>query len=300
MPLLTRQELQDVALANLANAVKDTGAIQESIPYYRRAVEINPHFPEAICGLVNALGGVCDWIGRGGVGSDWTVDNEGVLSPPDPVVPGQIQRSGYMGQISELVAKQLADGRVYGVGAMRSAGTMDQWLAVISQAIWGIPPSELKAASANWRARLSFFLETDDVDRPRYVVNEGSFIIRLVERLMRRVQRRWYLEKYGPTLHSTGYVRPILVTKADAANYRRPILPPSLPPISVPTVLPFHTFSYPVSPRETRLISHRTGLRISHNTLNQPWLPPHVYPPPPPPLNGVINIGYVSRSVLVL
>lgn len=47
--------------------MKDTGQIQESIPYYRRAVELNPNFPEAVCGLVNALGGVCDWQGRGGV-----------------------------------------------------------------------------------------------------------------------------------------------------------------------------------------------------------------------------------------
>lgn len=57
-----------MALANLANAVKDMGQIQESIPFYRRAVALNPNFPEAVCGLINALGGVCDWRGRGGVG----------------------------------------------------------------------------------------------------------------------------------------------------------------------------------------------------------------------------------------
>lgn len=63
------------------------------------------------------------------------------------------------------------------------------------------------------------------------------------------------------------------------------------------TVLPFHCFTLSVTPRETRLISHRTGLRISHSTLNQPWLAPMVYPPPRPPLGGKINVGYVSSDL---
>ncbi|GAA6000119.1 hypothetical protein JCM5350_004281, partial [Sporobolomyces pararoseus] len=284
----------DVALANLANAVKDTGSIQESIPYYRRAVELNPNFPEAVCGLVNALGGVCDWQGRGGVGEEWIVDDKKQLVRVDPARA----RSGYMSQISDLVAKQLNDGLSYGQGSLRSYGGVQQWLEILSQAIYGVAPSLIPGAMKIWETRLTALL-----NRPAGTstsINEGGYLIRLIERLTRRIQRRWYLATYGSKLAtSEGQPLPprIVPTQQDAIQYRRPTLPPSLPPIPVPTVLPFHCFTLPVTARETRLISHRTGLRISHSTLNQPWLPPIVYPPPRPPINGKINLGYVSSDL---
>ncbi|GAA5872460.1 hypothetical protein JCM16303_004528 [Sporobolomyces ruberrimus] len=283
----------DVALANLANAVKDTGQIQESIPYYRRAVELNPNFPEAVCGLVNALGGVCDWQGRGGVDEEWIVDGNKQLLR---AAPGQ-NRSGYMAQISDLVAKQLKDGLSYGQGSLRSYGGVQEWLVIISQALYGCDPRRVPEAMKVWEFRLSALLHR--VDTAAGSINEGGYLIRLVERLMRRIQRRWYLSTYGSTIYLSGTNSParIVPTQNDLAQYRRPALPPSLPPIPVPTVLPFHCFTLPVNARETRLISHRTGLRISHSTLNQPWMPPIVYPPPRPPINGKINLGYVSSDL---
>ncbi|GAA6060386.1 hypothetical protein JCM10212_004639 [Sporobolomyces blumeae] len=280
----------DVALANLANAVKDTGQIQESIPYYRRAVELNPNFPEAVCGLVNALGGVCDWQGRGGVGEAWIVDEHKNLVH----APVDQPRSGYMAQISNLVAKQLKDGLSYGQGSLRSYGGIEEWLAIISQALYNAPPSAVGEPMKVWRNRLTR-LWTELDQRPG-TINEGGYLIRLIERLMRRIQRRWYLEAYGYGAATSATPR-ITPTHGDVAKYRRPALPPSLPPIPVPTVLPFHCFTLPVTARETRLISHRTGLRISHSTLNQPWMPPIVYPPPRPPIDGKINLGYVSSDL---
>ncbi|GAA5905481.1 hypothetical protein JCM5296_005886 [Sporobolomyces johnsonii] len=287
----------DVALANLANAVKDTGQIQESIPYYRRAVQLNPNFPEAVCGLVNALGGVCDWQGRGGVNEEWIVDVNKQLVHLPTVAGRAPVRSGYMAQISDLVAKQLKDGLSYGVGSLRTYGGVKEWLAIISQALYDASPEVAGDAMKPWLARLSFLL--GEFDRSAAPVNEGGYLIRLVERLMRRIQRRWYLAEYGPMVYAAESQAPkrIMPTQADAVKYRRPLLPPSLPPIPVPTVLPFHCFTLPVTARETRLISHRTGLRISHSTLNQPWMPPIVYPPPRPPLNGKINLGYVSSDL---
>ncbi|GAA5862952.1 hypothetical protein JCM1840_002337 [Sporobolomyces johnsonii] len=287
----------DVALANLANAVKDTGQIQESIPYYRRAVQLNPNFPEAVCGLVNALGGVCDWQGRGGVNEEWIVDVNKQLVHLPTVAGRAPVRSGYMAQISDLVAKQLKDGLSYGVGSLRTYGGVKEWLAIISQALYDASPEAAGDAMKPWLARLSFLL--GEFDRSAAPVNEGGYLIRLIERLMRRIQRRWYLAEYGPMVYAAESQAPkrIMPTQADAVKYRRPLLPPSLPPIPVPTVLPFHCFTLPVTARETRLISHRTGLRISHSTLNQPWMPPIVYPPPRPPLNGKINLGYVSSDL---
>ncbi|GAA5992692.1 hypothetical protein JCM11641_004994 [Rhodosporidiobolus odoratus] len=288
----------DVALANLANAVKDTGQIQESVPYYKEAVRLNPQFPEAVCGLINALGGICDWHGRGGVGEEWLVDPHKNLIHA-PAAPGRpLARQGYMAQISDLVVKQLQDGYSYGLGSLASYGNLDDWLGLISSALYGTTPQQAGDLMQVWVERFTFLLS--DFDRRRSQINEGGYLIRLIERLMRRIQRRWYLAEFGKTAYlgpdATAPKR-IKATQADVGRYRRPPLPPSLPPIPVATVLPFHCFTLPVTARETRLISHRTGLRISHSTLNQPWMPPIVYPPPRPPRDGKINVGYVSSDL---
>ncbi|SCZ91024.1 BZ3500_MvSof-1268-A1-R1_Chr1-3g02487 [Microbotryum saponariae] len=286
----------DVALANLANAIKDSGQIQESIPYYKRAVELNPNFPEAICGLVNALGGVCDWAGRGGVNEEWIVDNETRFAPAPPAKAGAFgSSSGYMGQISALVGSQLADGMGYGAGSLRAVGDLDHWLRIISQAIYGLTPEQVGEAMSTWKFRLEFLLNPKN--RKAYPHNEGGYLIRLVERLMRRIQRRWYISTYGPNIAAAPTALRIMPTPEDLVSYRRPMLPPVLPPVGVPTVLPFHCFTLPVSAREIRLISHRTGLSISRATLNQPWMPDFVLPPPRPPIQGVLNIGYVSSDL---
>lgn len=201
-----------------------------------------------------------------------------------------------MGQIAELIDTQLAAGMSYGAGIVRQSGDVQSWLELVAQAIYDIPASDLGTAAEPWEERFSFFINRQE--GVRFAVNEGGFVIRLIERLTRRIQRRWYIMAYEGAVNDVEGTRArIKVVDSDKIQYRRPILPPTLPATPVPTCLPFHTFSYPVSARETRLISHRTGLRISHSTLNQPWLPAHVYPPPPPPRKGKLRIGYVSRHV---
>ncbi|CAZ85188.1 unnamed protein product [Tuber melanosporum] len=78
-------------------------------------------------------------------------------------------------------------------------------------------------------------------------------------------------------------------------EYSRPTVPSSLSTPSAPTVLPFHTFTCPLSAKQVRMISQRNGLRISCSTLRAPWLPPHVFPPPAPPA-PCLKIGYVSSD----
>ncbi|KAK4058157.1 hypothetical protein OIO90_000896 [Microbotryomycetes sp. JL221] len=252
----------DVALANLANAVKDMGQIQESIPFYRRAVAINPNFPEAICGLVNALGGVCDWQGRGGVDEDFVVDNENNLVPVSTIAhvnKDSLPRTGYMGQIANLVDKQLQDGVLYGIGSLKQLATVEGWLSIVSHAIHGKEPAAVDQAwLESWKSKLEFV--TSDLDsnaRIQHGFNEGGFLIRLVERLMRRTQRRWYLDAY-----SKDSTRRIVATAEDVGRYGRPVLPQSLPVAPVP-----------------------------------PWMPVTVYPPPRPPHQGKLNIGYVSSDL---
>jgi hypothetical protein len=112
---------------------------------------------------------------------------------------------------------------------------------------------------------------------------EGSQIVRYVERVTRAKMRQWYIDRHERRMASA----------ADA--YLRPRLPAALTVPTAPTVLPFHTFTCPLTARDIRTISQRNALRISCTTLKSSWLPDTVYPPPRPPAPH-LNIGYVSSD----
>ncbi|KAF8539529.1 glycosyl transferase family 41-domain-containing protein [Trichophaea hybrida] len=263
----------DIALANLANAVKDQGRISDAIGYYRRAVKSNPEFAEAVCGLANALNSVCDWKGRGGVVRDdgnrdrWHVGDDGTLM--DAKAVGAVS-SGWMKRVVEIVEKQLIQGEIWGKSALMG-DMLDIFLRDIEH-----------AESGNWSDDRHQSLRntvTKWADRPY----EGAKIIRMIERASQRTVWRWYQDRYVK-----GVSKPL-------TEYRRPTVPSTLTTPSAPTVLPFHTFTCPLSAEQVRLISERNGLRISCSTLRSSWLAPHVYPPPAPPA-PYLRVGYVSSD----
>ncbi|KAI9866398.1 MAG: hypothetical protein M1813_001520 [Trichoglossum hirsutum] len=263
----------DIALANLANAVKDQGRISDAIGFYRRAVAANPDFAEAVCGLANALNSVCSWPGRGGIAEDgckrdrWHVDEVGMLF--DANTPRAVS-SGWMKRVVDIVKKQLADGEYWGKGVL-----YDDAIQVLLRQLqladgakwprnkWECMESTLRGwAWQNW---------------------EGAKIVRLVERANKKLMWRWYQDEY---IEKNAY---------PLSAYARPQLPSTLSIPSAPTVLPFHTFTCPLSAKQVRMISQRNGLRISCSTLRAPWLPSTVYRPPAPP-NPHLNVGYVSSD----
>ncbi|KAI9842348.1 MAG: hypothetical protein M1838_003174 [Thelocarpon superellum] len=261
----------DIALANLANAVKDHGRVSDAIGYYRRAVTVSPDFAEAVCGLANALNSVCGWTGRGGALSlrgdhdRWHVDERGMLTDArGPSGPS----GGWIRRVVDIVEKQLGDGEAWGRGVLTDElvhtllGRMevaDGWSAKTRAAM----ERSIKAWSGqSW---------------------EGARLVRLVERIARRLGWQWYQDQY---VRGVG-IRP--------AAYVRPLLPAALSVPAAPTVLPFHTFTCPLSAKQIRQISQRNGLRISCSTLRAPWLPATVYRPPPPPAPH-LNVGYVSSD----
>jgi hypothetical protein len=261
------------ALANLANAVKDQGRVSEAIAYYKRAVTSSPDFAEAVCGLANALNSVCDWTSRGGVLLDagrldrWHVDDKGMLCDAE-------QRGsslGWMKRVVEIVGKQLEEGAEWGRGVLQDQ-VLHSILRQLEIADCGDKWSEEK--SNNMLARLSSWAGK---------VWEGARIVRLVERAMKRAMHRWYRDKF------------ILKTTLPQSTYARPRLPSVLTVPAAPTVLPFHTFTCPLSAKDIRMISQRNALRISCSTLRAPWLPASVYTPPSPP-HPNLNIGYVSSD----
>jgi len=264
----------DIALANLANAVKDKGRISDAILYYKRAVKASPDFAEAVCGLANALNSVCGWNGRGGIAEDhgsrdrWHVDDNGMLL--DAKMLGA-KSGGWIHKVVSLVEKQLSDGEDWGRGIMDNQFIED---IVRPLALNDNSPRDIHEEQERMRGALV---------RWRSQKWEGARLVRLVERAIRRIAWQWYQDKY-----KTGKKRPTL-------SYRRPQLPAALTVPAAPTVLPFHTFTCPMSAKQIRLISQRNGLRISCSTLRAPWLPPTVYAPPAPP-SPYLKVGYVSSD----
>ncbi|KAL4797500.1 glycosyl transferase family 41-domain-containing protein [Aspergillus venezuelensis] len=261
----------DIALANLANAVKDAGRVNDAIAYYKRAVKVNPEFAEAVCGLANALNSVCNWMGRGGISNSfgfrdrWHVDEQGMLRESPSMEAG----NGWIKRVVDIVDRQLKEGEVWGRGVL-TPNTVEQLCA---QLIPGVEGRRRSAAGT-----LAAMLQSWAGQKW-----EGSRIVKLVERVIRSITWRWYQDRY------------IYGREYPASKYRRPQLPPALSAPNAPTVLPFHTFTCPLSAKQIRHISQRNGLRISCSTLRSPWLPSTVYPPPPPP-NPYLKVGYVSSD----
>ncbi|KIX01852.1 uncharacterized protein Z518_09579 [Rhinocladiella mackenziei CBS 650.93] len=263
----------DIALANLANAVKDQGRVADAIVYYRRAVAANPDFAEAVCGLATALNSVCSWNGRGGIcASDrfldrLHVDDNGMKHEPS-------QPYGWINRVVEIVEKQLKDGENWGCGTLTPS--------VIESLSLQLSHHKQSPQDNRGRTHLSETLR----QALRFWSGqkwEGSRIVRLVERAIRQIGWQWYQDRYKE--HK----------EYPARKYTRPQLPNSLSPPSAPTVLPFHTFTAPLSAKQVRQISQRNALRISVCTLRSAWLPATVFPPPSPP-NPCLNVGYVSSD----
>ncbi|OIW29624.1 glycosyltransferase family 41 protein [Coniochaeta ligniaria NRRL 30616] len=259
----------DIALTNLANAVKDRGRISDAIIYYKRAVQSNPDFAEAVCGLSTALNSVCDWNDRGGViiqggrFDRWHVDEKGMLR--DSRQSGQA--NGLMKRVVDIVARQLKEASSWGVDTLQGVAGK-QLIAQLRDARSSVTDGsvDLESELQRWAGKPW----------------EGSRIIRLIERSTRATMRRWYHDKYIKGVRS-------------ATGYSRPKPPASLSVPAAPTVLPFHTFTCPLTAKDIRMISQRNALRISCSTLRSPWIPATVYEPPKPP-SPHLNVGYVSSD----
>ncbi|CAK4031131.1 related to UDP-N-ACETYLGLUCOSAMINE--PEPTIDE N-ACETYLGLUCOSAMINYLTRANSFERASE [Lecanosticta acicola] len=264
----------DIALANLANAVKDKGRISDAIGYYKRAVEASPEFAEAVCGLANALNSVCAWQARGGIAEDggrrdrWHVDANGMLL--DARQPGATS-SGWIKRVVEIVEKQLVEGENWGRGSLTTN--------VLEEILQQVTILDGQEEDAKDRAQ-SLKKTTTEWMGQKW---EGARVTRLIERATRRIGWHWYRDTYVSGKQRT------------PSSYNRPQLPLALTVPTAPTVLPFHTFTCPMSAKQIRLISQRNGLRISVSTLRSPWLPKQVYPPPGPP-TPCLRVGYVSSD----
>lgn len=256
----------DIALTNLANAVKDKGRINEAIGYYRRAVAANPSFAEAVCGLFTALNSVCDWKGRGGVYlysgkyDRWHVDERGRLHDAESTKTA----SGLSKQVVDIVRQQLDDASQWGRNILDKASVQPLYQNLrhlVQHPSYDLEEKLQKWIGARWT---------------------GSRLVRFLERAAKVLLRDWYRNQY-------------VLSNGVTFGYIRPRLPHTLSVPSAPTVLPFHTFTSPLTAKEVRVISQRNAMRISCATLRAPWLPETILPPPAPP-KPHLNVGYVSSD----
>ncbi|KLO14446.1 hypothetical protein SCHPADRAFT_826424 [Schizopora paradoxa] len=278
----------DVALTNLANAFKDMGRVSESIPYFRRAIEAKSASPlaEATSGLTHALASICDWRGFGTLNATQFIDNSGHLRQTSV----RESHENWTDKIVSITSDQLQLSCRLNRGLVGNIGTKQEWMGWIQGALgFSVSPTEIQKCSA----MLDEYYEPSPDSGSR---NEGAFVLRIIEWLLKVLQWRWFSDAYGQLVRSTTALEPQYkgITAVHATKYRRPQIPATMLLQSTVSVLPFHTFIYPLDARLTRLIAHRSALRLSHTALASHWLPEHVFPPPAP--QPRLNVGYISSD----
>ncbi|KAJ2726261.1 hypothetical protein GGI07_000738 [Coemansia sp. Benny D115] len=243
-------------------------------------------------------------------------------SPPASKADGAAgaidKRRGWMNRVVEIVDQQLYDGKEWcrGLLLVRSEGCNllrptralvwfldglsrlvpeDSGLALATTIHGALELAKAVASAGESADKLPGDTRRKWTHVTRQMRNEGGWALRLVERVVVVQQRRLYHEVLASG--GGGQGAGSMGVSNNGPAYRRPQLPTGMAAPHVPTVLPFHTFTYPLDAREVRLISHRNALRLSFSTLGggAPWLPAQVFPPPPAPAHR-LHIGYVSSD----
>ena len=245
----------DVALTNMGNAVKDSvslhlqsrhcrrhlhtakGRSWEALNFYRRALDINPDIPEALCGLVSSMSSICDWRGRQSSHDECGVDDDGRFIQPGAttqalMIPCLMQR-----MISTCSA-QLDAAYSQNIHCITVTKPLNEWLHPLGIA-FGRPLTI--AESQHWGGLLRRF-DSDD-NRLGKRLNEGGFIIRFVNWLLPKIQRRWYLKLYGNKLLVLAGQEIMSDRRMHSNLFPRPKLPGVMSPPVVPAILPFNTVS---------------------------------------------------------
>ncbi|KAK8035081.1 glycosyl transferase family 41-domain-containing protein [Apiospora rasikravindrae] len=256
---------------NLGSLLKDIGQLDLAIQMYEQAVACDGTFDIALTNLANAV------KDRGRISDAIMYYRRAVQSNPHFA-------EAVCGLFTAL--NSVCDWEDRG-GVILDGGKYDRWHVDASGMLQDARTRRVGSGLLQIPATL------DDSKSPNTLDSElrkwadqpweGSRLLRLIERATKVTMRRWYQDKY------------VLRRAAHNTTYRRPRLPSSLTVPSAPTVLPFHTFTCPLTAKDIRMISQRNAMRISCSTLRSPWLPDLVYPPPPPP-SPQLNVGYVSSD----
>lgn len=183
---------------------------------------------------MNAMASVCDFRGRSCYADEYGVDDDGNLLAPTSAE--HVPRPGFMKQMVDICERQLALAYAENMYCVSATKTLDAWLAAL-QGAFGRP---LRAEEHDaWAAVIGQFY--GELDRRARHVNEGGFVLRFINWVRPRLQRRWYIHAYGKVVDAEQDVAPNPDTNPD--EYLRPALPRTMSPPAVPSLLPFNTVS---------------------------------------------------------
>jgi len=188
-----------------------------------KAVTVSPGLVDAYCGLSMAMNAICDWTARGNC-------------YPSPLVLIQAQQHStdhWVTSVITICEEHLLEPRHQNVGILAEK-SLDDWLLIVALAT---ARPQCGHSLRKWVHRFSLFADVSDERQP--LLNEGSFLMRLIDWYRTRKQHQRYIETYGETL----YCEEVADSAPDAAP--APMLFTSVLSSAslqkVPTVLPFHT-----------------------------------------------------------
>jgi protein O-GlcNAc transferase len=196
-------------------------------------VNLNPNLPEAVCGLVSSMISVCDWRGRESTAEECGLDDSGEFIPPGSVSQS-LATPSLMSRMLTICQSQLDAAYSQNLNCVSAARPLAEWLRIVAVA-FDRPLTQ--AESYQWHVSFQRFY--GNKNRQSQAINECGFIIRFIDWIVPRLQRRWYLKVYGKSLASDQ----VLVTDPHMYSelFHRPTLPRTMSPPIVPSVLPFNT-----------------------------------------------------------
>ncbi|CAG8572719.1 13154_t:CDS:2 [Funneliformis caledonium] len=238
---------------------RSEGRWEEALKLFETAYTINSDNTDALTFYSQALNSVCDWSKRGGVGVFYVDQGNTLMFSNIP------KKVGMMGKVSDVVDNFIKEGAKFGDGVIQRFGGLHK---LFNSLCVGLNTDD---TCYKWlKARADLIVATKN---PPSLKNEGGFILRLINKLTRRVQRRWYLEFYGNQVIATSPQPAICKNVKYGDKYLRPKVPPGLPQPSPSPVQPWYTFTYDLSPKQIRLVSHRQALHIAYDAFTANWLP---------------------------
>ncbi|KAH0833110.1 TPR-like protein [Lanmaoa asiatica] len=258
-------------LSNLGSLLKDAGHMTRAIGVFNHALAYHPELDIALVNMAN------------------TMRDLGQYAEAIPYYQRLSDECAtWMQKAIEVCEKQLSDTHKQ-TTSLLSAHSLDNWMAMVRNAHSG----QISSLEENtWKTRFGYFLQ-DDTTRQSWSPGEAGFLIRLMEWYQTRTQHLLYIETHGQVYYSkhanmTGIYENMKIPNSGLVS--------TIKGSRLPLILPFHTFTLPLTARTIRLIAHINALHTSLTAFTHLGRNLSVHPAPPPPFCGRVNVGYVSSD----
>ncbi|CAG8469913.1 6379_t:CDS:2 [Paraglomus occultum] len=245
---IIEQELANTYSA-LAAFKSENDEFHEAVQLCEASIRMCPDLPCFLLQFYNIKYTHCDWNNLDGSAAQYVVDENGCLKSPGSCYEGLAERV-----VAEF-EKSIGNGQNYGKGVLKAVGGPRKFVEEATKNLHPKDPLriELKNKADHWEKIKKIPL-----------ANEGGWVIRVVEKVIRALQRKWYCDNYGRQyVEIFGRVKRIRTGPEEEEKYKRPTLPPMLERPEPTPLDPFTAFNVPMAARQVRLCAHRYALAIS-------------------------------------